>query len=86
MKKVLGDRILVTPIDPNISESGLTLSVNPGAPKDKADKGVVFAIGKKVTEVEVGDKVFFNRMSAKEYSEDKVEYLLMREDDIYLII
>jgi co-chaperonin GroES (HSP10) len=86
MKKVLKDRVLITPIDPNISESGLTLTATPGAPKDKAERGIVFAIGKEVTEVEVGDKIFFNRMNTKPYSEGKEEYLLLREDDIYLII
>ena len=88
----LADRVLVLPVPAEEkTASGLII---PDTAKEKPMQGEVIAVGKgKVedgktiaNEVKVGDKVLYGKYSGTEVTVDGVEYLIMRESDIYAII
>lgn len=91
--KPLADRVLVKPLP--AEEKTASGIIIPDTAKEKPMQGEVVAVGKgKVTEdgktfeneVKVGDKVLYGKYSGTEVTVDGVEYLIMRESDIYAII
>ncbi|MCB0722166.1 MAG: co-chaperone GroES [Ignavibacteriae bacterium] len=91
--KPLQDRILVKPMEAEeTTSSGIII---PDTAKEKPMKGEIVAVGSgKVTEdgksipmeLKVGDKVLYGKYSGTEITIDNVEYLIMRESDVYAII
>ncbi len=89
----LGDRILLKPIKPETTTSfGLVI---PDSAKEKPEQGEVVAVGPgKRTDcgeiipvaVSVGDKVMFSKYGFDEVKVQGVEYYLVREDSISLIL
>jgi len=78
------DRVIVEPQDPDYkTESGIIL---PPSTEIPVLKGVVKAIGFKVSEVKVGDDVIFNALSGSPYMVGEKPYLLMRENDLIAIV
>mgnify|MGYP001019065902 FL=1 len=91
--KPLADRVLVKPLP--AEEKTASGIIIPDTAKEKPMQGEVVAVGKgKVAddgktfenEVKVGDKVLYGKYSGTEVTVDGVEYLIMRESDIYSII
>jgi chaperonin GroES len=91
--KPLADRVLVKPLP--AEEKTASGIIIPDTAKEKPMQGEVVAVGKgKVAddgktfenEVKVGDKVLYGKYSGTEVTVDGVEYLIMRESDIYAII
>lgn len=91
--KPLADRVLVKPMP--AEEKTASGIIIPDTAKEKPMQGEVIAVGiGKVTddgktianEVKVGDKVLYGKYSGTEVTIDSVEYLIMRESDIYAII
>ncbi len=91
--KPLADRVLVKPLP--AEEKTASGIIIPDTAKEKPMQGEVIAVGKgRVTddgktfenEVKVGDKVLYGKYSGTEVTIDGVEYLIMRESDIYAII
>lgn len=89
----LADRVLVKPLP--AEEKTASGIIIPDTAKEKPMQGEVVAVGKgKVAddgktfenEVKVGDKVLYGKYSGTEVTVDGVEYLIMRESDIYAII
>ncbi len=91
--KPLADRILVKPSP--AEEKTASGIIIPDTAKEKPMQGEVIAVGKgrisddgKVSplELKVGDKVLYGKYSGTEVTIDGVEYLIMRESDVYAII
>ncbi|MFO7721744.1 MAG: co-chaperone GroES [Bacteroidales bacterium] len=86
--KPLGDRVLVEPAQAETkTASGIII---PDTAKEKPQRGTVIAVGAGKKDepmtVKEGDKVLYGKYSGTEISIDGVEYLIMRESDIYAII
>lgn len=91
--KPLADRVIVQPKEADeVTKGGIIL---PDTAKEKPVEGTVVAIGPGKTsddgklikmEVKVGDKVLYGKYSGSEVTIDGVEYLIMRESDIFAIV
>ena len=91
--KPLGDRIIVLPKEPEeVTKGGIIL---PDTAKEKPMEGEIVAVGEGKTsedgklikmELKVGDKVLYGKYSGTEIKVNDVEYLIMRESDVYAII
>jgi chaperonin GroES len=91
--KPLADRVVVKPLEAEEKTKG-GLYV-PDTAKERPQQGEVVAVGTgKVSddgknipmEVKVGDKILYGKYSGTEVNYDGVEYLIMRESDIFAII
>lgn len=86
--KPLADRVLVEPAAAEEKTAGGIII--PDTAKEKPMMGTVVAVGEgKVDEpltVKVGDRVLYGKYSGTEITLDGVDYLMMRESDIYGII
>ena len=91
--KPLGDRVIVKPKEAEeVTKGGIIL---PDTAKEKPVEGEIVAVGEgKIAddgklikmELKVGDKVLYGKYSGTEIKVDDVEYLIMRESDVYAII
>lgn len=89
----LHDRVIVKPLEAEEkTKGGLFL---PDTAKEKPIEGTVVAVGTgKVSDegkssnltVKVGDKVLYGKYSGTEVTVEGVEYLIMRESDIFAIV
>jgi chaperonin GroES len=92
MAKNLGspikDRVLVEPALAEEKTAGGIII--PDTAKEKPQKGKVLAIGKGKKDepmtVKVGDTVLYGKYSGTEVIIEGKTYLIMREDDIYMIV
>jgi len=90
--KPLADRVVVKPLEAEEKTKG-GLYV-PDTAKERPMQGEVVAVGpgrtedgKKIApEVKVGDKILYGKYSGTEVTYDGIEYLIMRESDIFAII
>ena len=88
----LHDRVIVKPAaSEETTKGGLII---PDTAKEKPMRGEIVAIGEgKVAEdgkkqpltVKVGDNILYGKYSGTEISVDGVDYLIMRESDIFAI-
>ncbi len=91
--KPLADRVIVKPLEAEeTTKGGIIL---PDTAKEKPIEGTVVAAGpgrvsddgKAIKmEVKVGDKVLYGKYSGTEVTVEGVEYLIMRESDIFAIV
>ena len=86
--KPLGDRVLVEPAQAETkTAAGIII---PDTAKEKPQRGKVIAVGAGKKDepmtVKEGDMVLYGKYSGTEINVDSVEYLIMRESDIYAII
>lgn len=91
--KPLADRVVVKPVEQQEQKQGSIII--PDTAKEKPMQGEVVSVGPgKITEngakvdmsVKKGDKVLYGKYSGTEVTIDGVEYLIMRESDIFAII
>jgi len=91
--KPLQDRILIKRIQEEEKTKGGIII--PDAAKEKPQEGIVVAVGDgKVLEsgqkvapaVKAGDKILFGKYSGTEIKVDGEEHLILREDDILVIV
>ncbi|MFZ1082401.1 MAG: co-chaperone GroES [Candidatus Kryptoniota bacterium] len=90
--KPLADRVVVRPLEAEEKTKG-GLFV-PDTAKERPQQGEIIAVGpgrtedgKKIPpEVKVGDKILYGKYSGTEVTYDGVEYLIMRESDIFAIL
>jgi chaperonin GroES len=89
----LGDRVVIKPSPAEEKTKGGIIL--PDTAKEKPVIGEIVAVGtgkvsdegKKIApEVKVGDKVLYGKYSGTEVTIDGVEYLIMREADIFAIM
>ena len=91
--KVVGNRVVVKQLDSvEKTESGILL---PDTAKEKPFEGKVIAVGpgrvledgqREVMEVKAGDKVIFSKYGGVEVKIGGVEYMVLRQDDILVIL
>jgi chaperonin GroES len=92
MLKPLGDHVLVKPLSKEEkTQGGIIL---PDTAKEKPQAGEVIAVGpgrllengtRVQPEVKTGDKVIYAKYGGTEIKLDAVEYLILRETDIFAI-
>ncbi len=86
--KPLADRVLVEPAAAEEKTAGGIII--PDTAKEKPMRGIIVAVGdgkkdEPIT-VKVGDTVLYGKYAGTELSVDGIDYLIMRESDIYAII
>ncbi|MGA8263895.1 MAG: co-chaperone GroES [Ignavibacteriaceae bacterium] len=91
--KPLADRVIVQPKEADeVTKGGIIL---PDTAKEKPVEGTIVAAGPGKTsddgkvvkmEVKVGDVVLYGKYSGSEVTVDGVEYLIMRESDIFAVV
>ncbi len=89
----LADRVVIKPAEAEeVTKGGIIL---PDTAKEKPIEGTVVATGSgKVGDdgktialtVKVGDKVLYGKYSGTEITVDGVDYLIMRENDIFAVV
>jgi len=91
--KPLADRVVVKPNEEQEMKQGSIII--PDTAKEKPMQGTIVAIGPgKISEngakidmqLKVNDKVLYGKYSGTEVTIDGVEYLIMRESDIFAIL
>lgn len=87
--KPLGDRIVVKPsTEEEVTKSGIIIPDT--VEKEKKEEGEVVAIGngEKISKLnlKVGDKVIFGKYSGDEVTLDKVEYKVLKDEDVLAVI
>lgn len=86
--KPINDRVVVKPAEAEEKTAGGILL--PDTAKEKPQKGTVVAVGpgkdgNKMT-VKKGDVVLYGKYAGQEISFEGKDYLIMREDDILVIL
>lgn len=86
--KPLADRVLVQPeAAEETTASGIII---PDTAKEKPQRGTVIAVGSGKKDepmtVKAGDTVLYGKYSGTEITVDDVDYLIMRESDIFAIV
>ena len=91
--KPLADRVLIKPLEgEEMKKGGIII---PDTAKEKPQQGEVMEVGpgrvgeegnKIPMEVKKGDRVLYGKYSGTEVTVDNIEYLIMRESDIFAII
>mgnify|MGYP000912451270 CR=1 FL=1 len=86
--KPINDRVVIKPAPADEKTSGGIII--PDNPKEKPQRGTVIAVGPgkenhKMT-VKKGDTVLYGKYAGQEISYKGDDYLIMREDDILVII
>jgi chaperonin GroES len=91
--KPLADRVVVKPNEEQEVKQGSIII--PDTAKEKPMQGLIVAVGpgkisdngaKIDMQVKVNDKVLYGKYSGTEVTIDGVEYLIMRESDIFAIL
>jgi len=86
--KPLADRVLVEPeAAEEKTASGIII---PDTAKEKPQKGKIIAVGDGTTDhkmnVKVGDRVLYGKYSGTELTIEDIDYLIMKESDIFGIV
>ena len=86
--KPINDRVVVKPAPAEEKTSGGIIL--PDTAKEKPQRGEIIAVGpgkddNKMT-VQVGDIVLYGKYAGQELSHEGQDYLIMREDDILVIL
>jgi len=90
--KPIGDRVLVEPLEDEVSKVG-SLYV-PDTAKEKPQRGKIIAVGEGRLDgkdlipmrVKVGDKVLFGKYAGVELKYEDKDYLILNEHDILVVI
>jgi len=78
--KPLGDRVIVKQEEAEEESAGGIII--PESAKEKPERGIVIAVGGKVTELAPGDTVLFGHYAGIIVKLKGVDYLIMKEADI----
>ena len=79
--RVLGNNIIIKAEEEEEGNIILTDAVK--EPTPYAD---VVLVGKEVSEVKVGDKIYFNNRAGRFIMLDEVEHLMITEHDVFIIL
>lgn len=86
--KPINDRVVVKPAPAEEKTKGGIII--PDSAKEKPQRGEVVAVGPgkedKGMTVKVGDVVLYGKYAGTELSHEGVDYLIMREDDILVVL
>jgi len=86
--KPLADRVLIAPLPAETkTASGLYI---PDSAQEKQQRGTVVAVGSGKKDepltVQVGDTVLYGKFSGTEIKFEGADYIIMREDDILVVL
>jgi chaperonin GroES len=88
MMKPIGDRVVIKPAPAEEKTKGGIII--PDTAKEKPQRGEVVAVGPgkdgNLMTVQVGDIVLYGKYAGQEINFDGDDYMIMREDDILVII
>lgn len=79
--RTLGDYLIVVPV--TIEETGITTRARQY--EDRPDIGLVVSVGKNVVDIPEGSIIFFGKYSQDNITHDGVQYLLIRQEDVYCV-
>lgn len=86
--KPINDRVVVKPADADEKTAGGIIL--PDTAKEKPQRGEVIAVGPgkegNALTVKEGDVVLYGKYAGQEISHEGQDYLIMREDDILVIL
>jgi chaperonin GroES len=87
--KPLGDRVVVKPLaQEETTKSGIVLPDT--AEKERKAQGEIVAIGEgekiKKLNLKVGDKVIYGKYAGDEVEVDKVEYKILKDEEVLAIM
>jgi chaperonin GroES len=86
--KPINDRVVVKPFPAEEKTTGGIII--PDTAQEKPQKGEIVAVGPgkedNAMTVKVGDTVLYGKYGGQELSYEGVDYLIMREDDILVIL
>ena len=86
--KPINDRVVVLPAAADAKTSGGIII--PDTAKEKPQKGKIIAVGPGKDDIKMtvkkGDTVLYGKYAGQELEYEGKEYLIMREDDILVII
>lgn len=86
--KPIADRVIIKPAPADEKTKGGIII--PETAKEKPQRGEVIAVGPgkdgNLMSVQVGDIVLYGKYSGQEIQHEGVDYLIMREDDILVIL
>jgi chaperonin GroES len=86
--KPIGDRVIIKPAPADEKTKGGLII--PDTIKEKPQRGEVVAVGPgkdgNLMTVQVGDIVLYGKYSGQEISHDGNDYIIMKEDEILVII
>ncbi|MGB1120978.1 MAG: co-chaperone GroES [Saprospiraceae bacterium] len=86
--KPINDRVVVKPFPAEEKTTGGIII--PDTAKEKPQKGEIVAVGPgkdgNAMTVQVGDVVLYGKYGGQELSYEGVDYLIMREDDILVVL
>lgn len=86
--KPIADRVIVKPASADEKTKGGLII--PDTAKEKPQRGEVVAVGPgkdgNLMTVQVGDVVLYGKFSGQEINYEGQDYLIMREDDILVIV
>jgi len=86
--KPLADRVVVKPLE--AQEKTASGIIIPDSAKEKPQRGTVVAAGPGTKddkmEVKVGDVILYGKYAGTEISLDGVDYLIMKQTDIFAIV
>lgn len=86
--KPINDRVVVEPAKADTKTSGGIII--PDTAKEKPQKGKIVAVGPgkdgNKMSVKKGDKVLYGKYSGQEINFEGKDYLIMREDDILVVL
>lgn len=84
----INDRVVVKPAEAEQKTKGGIII--PDTAKEKPQRGEVIAVGPgkegNLMTVQVGDTVLYGKYAGQEFNYDGEEYLIMREDDILVVL
>lgn len=86
--KPINDRVVVKPAQAEEKSAGGIIL--PDSAKEKPQRGEVVAVGNgkdgKAMTVRVGDVVLYGKYAGQEISHEGNDYIIMREDDILVVL
>jgi chaperonin GroES len=86
--KPINDRVVIKPAPAEEKTKGGIII--PDTAKERPQKGEVVAVGPgkegNLMTVQVGDIVLYGKYAGQEFNVDGEDYLIMREDDILVIV
>lgn len=86
--KPINDRVIVKPAPAEETTKGGIII--PDTAKEKPQRGEIIAVGPgkdgNLMTVQVGDAVLYGKYAGQEVSIDGHDYLIMREDDILVVL
>jgi len=77
------DRVLVKVDDANLTTKGGIIIPETSQDAEKPNRGIVLAVGPKVTDLKVGERVLYGQYSGFTITHLGVEYRLIRAEDAF---